>query len=325
MSVIDQVDRGTVRAAVALATRAPSVHNSQPWRWSLGQRSVHLRTDLRRWLPATDADRRDLVMSCGAALHHLRVALAAMGIGAAVHRLPNPAEGDHLAAVELSPDHPAEADLGLLAAIQKRRTDRRPFSTWPVPDEFLRQLADQAATQGAVLRTVADGRARARLLALLAESAAEQERRPGYDTEVALWSGRRTGDDGIPTGNLLRQAPTVDGQASRRFSAGDLDVDGQADGATLLVLGTASDDTLSQLRAGEALSAVLLRATDLGLATCPLSQPLEVSATRHAVRDEILDGTLCPQLVLRIGWVSGPPLPATPRRPVVDVIDRHSR
>ena len=71
------VDRRTVRAAIELASRAPSVHNSQPWRWMVGPHSVHLYADLRRWLPATDADGRDLVVSCGAALHHLRVALAA--------------------------------------------------------------------------------------------------------------------------------------------------------------------------------------------------------------------------------------------------------
>jgi hypothetical protein len=88
---------------------------------------------------------------------------------------------------------------------------------------------------------------------------------------------------------------------------------------------TTSDDPLSQLRAGEALSAVLLHATDLGLATCPLSQPLEIPATRRAIRDEILDGTLCPQLVLRIGWACGPPLPATPRRSQLDVVDQLPR
>ena len=87
----------------------------------------------------------------------------------------------------------------------------------------------------------------------------------------------------------------------------------------LAVLGTASDDTLSQLRAGEALSSVLLTATTLGLASCPLSQPLEIGSTRLMLRDIVLEGTLSPQLVLRLGW---PPvkrsLPATPRRSSAD-------
>jgi hypothetical protein len=99
---------------------------------------------------------------------------------------------------------------------------------------------------------------------------------------------------------------------------------GEPDGAVLLVLGTASDDPLSQLRAGEALSAVLLHATEVGLATsCPLSQPLEVGTSRVVLRAEVLDGTVSPQLVLRVGWAPiGPPLPPTPRRPIDDTIER---
>ena len=69
------VDRRTVRGALALAAAAPSVRNSQPWRWEVGRDAVHLHADLARWLPAADPMGRDLVMSCGAALHHARVAL----------------------------------------------------------------------------------------------------------------------------------------------------------------------------------------------------------------------------------------------------------
>src|SRR3982750_4766364 len=93
------LDQRTLRAAIELASHAPSVHNSQPWRWVIGPRTVHLYADLRRWLPATDADGRDLVVSCGAVLHHLRVALAASGMHAVVHRIPDPARPDDLAAL----------------------------------------------------------------------------------------------------------------------------------------------------------------------------------------------------------------------------------
>ncbi len=89
----------------------------------------------------------------------------------------------------------------------------------------------------------------------------------------------------------------------------------------LLVLGTASDDPLSRLRAGEATSAVLLTATTLGLAPCPLTEPLELAGTRQQVRDRVTGGTM-PQMVLRVGWapVNADPLPATPRRPPAEVV-----
>jgi nitroreductase len=318
------VDPRTVRAAIELASHAPSVHNSQPWRWVVGPHSVHLYTDPSRWLPATDADGRDLVLSCGAVLHHLRAALAATGLVAEVHRLPNPDQPDHLAAITVHPAAGAAAALGPTKAMLARRTDRRRYSSWDVPDSFLAELVALAADQGAVLRPVTSARTRDVLLAAIREAAHVQEGIPGYRTETALWSGGTADGVGIPAGNLLSDPIG----ASRRFSPGTLEQEpaGEPDGALLLVLGTASDDTLSRLRAGEALGAVLLHATELGLAGCPLSQPLEVGETRATVREQVLGGTLSPQLVLRVGFPpAGPALPATPRRPVDDTIERMPR
>ena len=70
-------DETTMRAALELALRAPSLHNSQPWRWRLDGTTAYLYLDSTRRLPATDPHARELVISCGAALHHLQVALAA--------------------------------------------------------------------------------------------------------------------------------------------------------------------------------------------------------------------------------------------------------
>jgi nitroreductase len=130
---------------------------------------------------------------------------------------------------------------------------------------------------------------------------------------------------GVPAADLLRDAVGSGGRTARRFSDGLVEQpsDGGADGALLAVLTTESDDPLAQLRAGEALSAVLLHATELGLATCALSQPVEVAASRRIVQDEVLDGTAVPQLVLRVGWAPvGTPLRPTPRRPIDDVIEQ---
>ena len=191
-------------------------------------------------------------------LHHLRVALAASGLASRVRRLPNPEELDHLAAVELRNGVPAEADLALAAAIVARRTDRRRFGDWAVPKPFVDELVARAAGQGAVLRIVDEPHAVEVLRAAIRDAALAQEATPGYHTETALWSGREVAvGDGIPSANLLRDAAGTGAGTARHFSEGLIEQQGSGpDGALLMVLGTASDDPLSQLRAGEALSAV---------------------------------------------------------------------
>jgi hypothetical protein len=144
-------------AAVEQALRAPSVHNTQPWRWRLLTDRVELHADRNRHLAATDPDRRDLVLSCGAALHHLRVALAARGLTTAVERMPDPENADHLATVTLAAAGPDPVDAALHREIGRRRTDRRRMSHRPVPAEHLDELTAQARQAG---RTSSRSRAR---------------------------------------------------------------------------------------------------------------------------------------------------------------------
>ncbi|WP_308074928.1 hypothetical protein [Actinokineospora sp. PR83] len=184
------MDPKTVRDALALACRAPSVHNTQPWRWLVGEHSVHLMADRTRALPATDPDGRDLLLSCGAALHHLRTALAGLGLAARVHLLPNPADADHLAAVETHHRAPEDSDIALAAALTRRRTDRRRYSSWPVPDEHLDLLVERAGAEGALLVPVTDPFDRQALTTGAAQAAAVQEHDPAYRGEMQVGRGR---------------------------------------------------------------------------------------------------------------------------------------
>src|SRR5437763_6178512 len=164
-------DDETVRSAIELAIQAPSIHNSQPWLWRMADRSLHLFADPSRVLPATDPAGRDLMLSCGAVLHHARVAFAALGWASSVHRLPNPAERGHLAAIEFRRRDATADDIALAAAIGRRRTDRRRFSSWPVQPILLTQLAGRAAEQGATLDPVTNPEDRFQLAVAIDEAA----------------------------------------------------------------------------------------------------------------------------------------------------------
>ncbi len=320
----DMPDGPNFAAALALAVRAPSVHNSQPWRWHIGDARVELYADRARHLPHIDPTGRDLLLSCGVALQHFTVALSALGWESKVFRFPNPAAPDHLASIEIVGPKFSEPDIALAAAIPRRRTDRRWFSPWPVPAGDIALMASRAARWGVSLRRVAD---QAELAAVVASAVREHLVDPEYLAELTLWSGRHGTDAGVPA----RSTPMPDRRGkfpARVFANPVLQQPGQVvpgdDAGAVLVLATATDDAIAQLEAGEATGAALLTATALGLAVCPLTEPLELADTRAAVRSKLLGGTGFPQMLLRVGWaaLNADPLPATPRRQLVDVAFR---
>lgn len=317
-------DADTIRTALSLAVRAPSVHNTQPWVWRIGHESVSLYADTSVHLQHTDPDQRDLMLSCGTALHHTRVAFAALGWRADVHRFPNPADKDHVASLTLIRHHPTEADITLAAAIPRRRTDRRHYSAWPVPSQYLQRMAQRVQDEGVVFRVLD---AKSQFAQLIRESVIIHASDPAYQAELATWSGRHGSPEGIPSQNAPLAEITADEAISaRRFAWPALapapNTDATSDAAAIILLSTSSDDPLSRLRAGEAASALLLDATALGLATCPITEPFEVRTTRHAVQHQVLHDAGIPQIAVRVGWahINADPLPAAPRRHVDDFI-----
>ncbi|CQD15203.1 putative NAD(P)H nitroreductase [Mycobacterium lentiflavum] len=314
-------DAGTIRTVLALASRAPSVHNTQPWRWLVGEQSLHLYSDATRQLPNTDPDGRDLILSCGAALNHCVVAFAAVGWHAKVSRLPNPADPNHLAAIELSQHKSDASDIALAAAIPRRRTDRRRYSSWQVPVGDIALMAARSARHGVTLCQVEDTD---KLHKIVAQSVWDHMNHD-YLAELTEWSGRYGSLAGVPA----RNTPKSDRDAAipGRYFAGPVLAEppgssSAEDNAVVLALGTRADDRLAQLRAGEATSSVLLTATSTGLASCPVTEPLEIPETREAVRSVIFGSASYPQMLLRVGWapINADPLPSTPRRELDDFV-----
>jgi nitroreductase len=301
-------DPATARAVLTMATQAPSVHNSQPWRWRV---SPH------------DPDRRNLLVSCGISLQHAVVALAANGWHAKVDRLPDPADPDHLATISVVEQPAAELDFVLAAAIGRRRTDRRVYSTWPVPWGDIALMGARAARAGVMLRQID---LVPRLRDIVAESVSRHAADADYQAEVRAWSGRHGSVVGVPAGNTPVPEPSAPVPA--RIFAGAVmqqppESPAMDDNGVVVALGTETDDDLARLRAGEATGLVLLSATAMGLATCPVTEPLEVAETREAMRAEVFGAVGYPQMLMRVGWapVQAAPLPVTPRRPLSDVTE----
>lgn len=319
-------DAHDARGIVALARRAPSVFNTQPWRWRVDGDVLELRADRDRQLPVSDPCGRNLMISCGAALHHSLVAAAGLGRSATVDRFPTATDPDLLATVRLGePTAVTARHKDELDALGKRQTDRRRFTSWPVPEERLGILA--RGTRGGQARVLPlKGAEPCAIAECLVERAIDvQGMKPAYLREQTAWIAR-AGDDGMPAATLPRRHRS---QPRSRFDSEPAPTSGYADGSRvtasdrLLVIGTARDDVASWLDAGETLSALWLRATLMGLSVVPLSQVVEVEETRAALRSGILAGMAYPQVLARIGWlqITRAPLVPTPRRPVADVAE----
>ncbi|MEV4346469.1 nitroreductase family protein [Actinoplanes sp. NPDC049596] len=310
--------REMLTECVRTATSAPSLHNSQPWLFRISRDTVEVYADPRRRLPVLDPVGREQLISVGAAVFTLRLAIAAAGYRCAEEIFPETAELDLVARVRLGRPAPASrAAEALAAAVPHRHTNRWPFSQTAVPAAVLEHLRDAARREGAVLTMVA---LPARDAVLGLARAAEQwlRERPGHREELARWTGRGARHDGVPwwavgPWDSLEAVPIRDFAELSELPRPSEPFEPYP---AILVLATEGDERADQVRAGEALQRVLLTATWQDLATTPISQLVEVPEVRRALTDPA--GGLSAQMVLRVGYgrVAG----RTPRRPLGEVL-----
>jgi nitroreductase len=314
-----------VRAALVAATAAPSLHNSQPWRFQCAANGIQLYADHTRAVPAADPDHRELTLACGAALLNLRIAIKAMGALPDVRILPDRLRPDLLATVRPAGRRtPTPLDQALARAIPRRRTNRRPFADGAVPPPIRHELRLAAEAERAWLAILEP--AQLPLLRVLVRRAhATQLADPEFLAEWAHWTGRvEPTPDGVPARNSGPLPEPQDrwtvrdfsgGQARERLPGKDFESD-----PLIAVIGSFQDGPTAWLQAGQAMQRVLLTATAAGLAASFVSQVVEVPATRRDLRT-LIGGAVWPQTVLRIGY--GSPVPATPRRDIYDGIAGH--
>ncbi len=322
-----------VDALIALAARAPSVHNTQPWRFDYrSDGTLELHVDAGRALSIADPDARELVISCGAALLNLRLALRRIGRVPVVMTTPDVDDPWLLASIRarVGPG-PAYDETPLIDAISRRHTHRGGFDTQTVSDEERQLIGDAAAAEGATLHFIEPGQLAGGLVSLarFADDALRAD--PEARAEMAEWTPApgSTRPDGVPTTAYVRPGHTSEptaGLPPRDFAMGrewGRPVEPSTRASALAVLVTDGDTTADWLRAGQALERALLTATTEWVFARFATQPLEVAHTRAAIRS--LLGSVgddgFPQMVLELGHASS--LMLTPRRSVDDVLHRH--
>jgi hypothetical protein len=311
--------------ALRYAVLAPSGHNTQPWLFRQAGEALELRADRSRRLPVVDPEDRALVISCGAALALLLLALRRFGHAGAVEILPDP---DLLARIALGPAlAPTPEELRLFVAIPHRHSARGDHAPDPLPAALAPALRRIAAAHAVELALVEDPAAREAIAGLVEEGDRAQFADPAFRGELADWVraqalGARDGMSGRGFGAPDLASPFF-ALAVRHLdmgaSIGAKDHARAAAAPALMLLGTGEDRPRAWLAAGQALALMLLAATAEGVRAAFLNQPVEVPALRPRLRAAAgLEGV--PQLLLRLGRAAE--APASARRDAASVLDR---
>jgi hypothetical protein len=308
------------------AVLAPSSHNTQPWLFRIRGDEVELYADRTRSLRVVDPDDRELIISCGATLAHLRIAVRHFGYLGTVEVLPDPGDPDLLARLRLGFHGEKSVEENLLFhAIPKRRTNRLPFSSDPIPEKLIAALETVADSEGTWLQAIRDEETRYAMADLVASGDRIQWANKRFRLELAAWvhANHSHRGDGIPgyaqgIDDLMSYAGPL---VVRTFDMGEGQAAKDRQVATgspaLMVLGTQGDTPRDWIAAGQALAKVLLRARVEDVWASFLNQPVELPDLRTRLAAVIRCAGF-PQLILRFGF--GQEIKPTPRRPVAEVL-----
>lgn len=317
---------------LAAAARAPSVHNTQPWKFRICGNVIDLLADPNRMLHQVDPAGRELMISCGAALFGLRLGMRKLGYLPAFELLPDP-ELPWLVA-RVRPQRRAamtRSESELLSAIPHRHTHRGAFAPGEIPARLVAQMRADAAAEGSELLQVTEPSLVTDLAGLVVAAAAEQQADARIRAELRRWV-RPAGSearDGVSA--HARLGPRADPDAiggpvtgpherlpQRDFGQPGTESEGGVAPAVTAVLVTAGDGQADWLRAGQALHRLLLRAATRWVFASLQSQPLESARYRAVLADRLGLTGQHPQMLLQFGRANT--ALATARRPLAELM-----
>jgi hypothetical protein len=310
-----RTDTQALANAADAAGKAPSIHHTQPWRWSLAGDELDLYVDYRRGLEVTDIEARFAVLSCGAALHRAVVSLTADGLYAVVVRLPNRAHPGHLAQVHIGHQIPVVGTVRHRQTAGPRYASRRSDLGAGIDGDTVWSIT--AAVQSTGTRLLLLRSAQVFELGVAADHAQRTAAgKAAWQVERGYWiGGDRPLDGSVPGAAPPATTPGHDGDPLASHAHGHAEV--------IAILYGSEDSTLAWLRAGEALSAAWLAAAELAVSVMPLSAMIEIASTREKMQ-RLLGGLGFPYLVLRFGTIepidtTEPHTPRPPADPTIDV------
>lgn len=297
------------------ATRAPSSHNTQPWRFARAGDAIEVFADRSRGLPVNDPHDRELLISCGCALGNLEAAARALGAAPRVETMPDGPDADRLARVHLAPVSAVPAG-GVPVAIAARCTHRGDVAP-DGPDAALEARLQDTRIDDVHL-CIPGAAARDRAAVLVERGDRAQWDDPRWRRELALWMRTRPAPDGlaVPAG-IAPLTRAVVRAADLGGAVGPRDAASVRAAPWLAIVATRTDDPAAWLATGRVLQHVLLEAAAAGFQAAWFNQPIQVEALRADLA--VLCGGLYPQVMFRLGRPLGRVAARSARRSVAEV------
>lgn len=312
------------RDFIRYATLAANGHNTQPWRFRIGEDRIEILPDFSRRTPVVDPDDHHLFASLGCAAENLALAAGAKGRPGEV-RFEPANEGS----VEFAFGGGSEIGSALFDAIPKRQSTRADYDGKPVSASDLQTLAAAAAVPGVDLVLITD-RARIDLLRdLVVAGNSAQMADSAFVQELKMWL-RFSPRQAIETGDGLFSAssgnptlpawlgPSVFDWVFKADAENDKYARQLASSAGVAVFVSQKDDREHWVLAGRACQRFALQATALGLKHAFVNQPVEIAKLRPELASLVGLPGRRPDLVMRFGY--GPTLPYSARRPAGSAI-----
>ncbi len=313
------------RDLIRYATLAPNGHNTQPWRFRLGDKRIDILPDFARRTPVVDPDDHHVFVSLGCAAENLSLASAARGRPGTVRFDPS-GNGSVLFDFEAGP----ALQTPLFDAIPHRQSTRGDYDGRPVSSAVLAALVNAAGVPGVDLVLLNDRPRIERLCELVVSGNSTQLADAAFVRELKSWlrfnprSALRTGDGlySVASGNPALPdwfGPAAFDWLAPVTSQNDAYARQIRSSAGIAVFTGGGESPAHWVAVGQACQRFALQATALGLKTAFINQPVEVASLRPDLAVLVGLPGRRPDIVMRFGY--GPALPWSPRRPVAAVIE----
>ncbi|MEO0075569.1 MAG: hypothetical protein ABIK31_05610 [candidate division WOR-3 bacterium] len=311
---------------VECATKAPSGHNTQPWKFENIQNGIIIHPDFTRALPVVDADNHALYISLGCALENLVIAAFKKGYQSMVDYPNNPNGAITIKLNQSDTKNHSEDDL--FNFIKTRQVNRNKYADKNVNDSEIETLRKSFNYEGISVILLNGKKNFEKVIPLIIEGNNLQFKNKQFVNELTHWfryskseaektrDGLWTAAMGLPNMGRLIGNFVMNNFVSAKSEAKRInDILQHTAGIAIFI--SEKNDVISWINVGRAFQRFGLTATKLGICHAHLNMPCEEISVRQKLAKVLELGNKHPLLLIRYGYAEK--MPYSFRRSVEDV------